>query len=394
MRDSTSFPAGRYACLGLMSGTSVDGVDAALVKVELRGPGDLDLELGAARVTPLDPGLREEIFALFEDPAGSLERLALLDLRLGEAFGAAARSLMEEAGLGPGEVDVIGSHGQTIRHVAGAPGSPRRGSLQIGSGVAIALATGVPTVSDFRVADIAAGGTGAPFVPFLDRLLAPRFAKPVVFQNFGGIGNLCWIGPDASLLAFDTGPGCMIADRLAEYATEGKLRYDRDGELGARGRLDEERLANWLRHPFLRLPPPRSAGREEFGDSFWRAEIAPALAAAVADSRRLALDLLRTAEAFSARSAARACLDLCPLPPRELVVTGGGARNPHIMAELRAALPGVRVSGGDEVGVSVDFKEAEAFALMGLFALLGLPNTEPRATGASRAVVAGKLSLP
>lgn len=411
-----SFPAGTYLAIGLMSGTSVDGIDAALAEFELPAPGEARMRLLAGRTYPLPEAVREAIFALFEDGAGSLERLALLDQELGVLFAEAALALLAEAGVEASRVAVIGSHGQTIRHVAGPPGSPRRGSLQIGSGAVIASLTGIPVASDFRVSDIALGGTGAPLVPFFDRLAASAFEKPVVFQNFGGIGNLCWIGRGGELLAFDTGPGNMIADRLAELASGGALRYDRDGELGARGRVDRPLLERWLRHPFLAARPPKSAGREEFGTRFFREELEPLLGRAVGAAAGAAveppqgagstaattsgpgapplLDLLRTAEAFTAESAARAYRDFLPEMPRTVVVTGGGAHNPHVMGDLAALLPGVSVRSGDEVGISVDFKEAEAFALLGLCRLLGIPNTEPAATGAARAAVAGSLNLP
>ncbi|MDP3176802.1 MAG: anhydro-N-acetylmuramic acid kinase [Spirochaetaceae bacterium] len=413
MGDIDRFPSGSYLGIGLMSGTSVDGIDAALIEAELLGPGDIRIQLRSGLVLPMPERERSEIFALFEDGAGSLERLALLDLRLGKLFARAALAVAESAGVRPSEVFAIGSHGQTIRHVAGEPLSARRGTLQIGSGAAIAQATGIPTASDFRVADIAAGGTGAPLVPFFDRLAASAFEKPVVFQNFGGIGNLCYVddappcaaagaAADAAadadtLLAFDTGPGNMIVDALAALASGGKLRYDRDGELGSRGRVRPELLADWLGHPFLSARPPKSAGREDFGVSFFRERIEPALLRAGgerAEREAFVLDLIRSAEAFTAATAARAYADFLPRAPKTVIVTGGGARNPLVMGDLAAALPRSRVVSGDEVGLSVDFAEAEAFALMGIYCRLGLRNTEPRATGASRAVVAGKLSLP
>jgi anhydro-N-acetylmuramic acid kinase len=405
MSPSRGLPEGKHLAIGLMSGTSVDGIDSVLVEVEAKRDGSLEPRVLSSLVHPMPEATRREIFALFDGGASEippasgaevLDRLAVLDRRLGELFAKAVLALLEKSGRKAGEIEVVGSHGQTMRHVAGAPGSKRRGSIQIGSGDAIAQLTGIATASDFRTADIAAGGTGAPLVPFFDRIMAERFEKPVLFQNFGGIGNLCYIGEARSagakdaLCAFDTGPGNMIADRLAELASGGKLRYDRDGELGSRGKVDEGILASWLRHPFLSVKPPKSAGREDFGLVFWREELEPMLAG----KRAEAIDLLRTAEAFTARGTAAAYRAFLPSLPRTVIVTGGGARNPLIMADLAAALPEARVVQGDEVGISVDYKEAEAFALFGLLRLHGLPNTEPAATGASRAVSAGKLSAP
>ena len=388
-RPHAAAPAGTWKALGIMSGTSVDGISVALIQVTAGAASGPRIANLASRTYPIDESLRSEVFALFEDGPGSLDRLAVLDRQLGEAFGRAALELLSEARVDPEDVSVVGSHGQTIRHVAGPPGSARRGTIQAGSGAAIALVTNIPTVSNFRVADIAAGGTGAPLVPFYDCVLASAFERPAAFLNVGGIANVTWIGSQDEMVAFDTGPGNVVADRLAAIASGGKLRCDLDGRLGERGRVLPVVLAAWLRHPYLSVSPPKSAGREEFGTTFFEAEVAPRLAAGASP-----FDLLRTAEAFTARAAADALARLVPAPPRVLSVTGGGAWNPWIMADLRASLAGMRVARGDEVGLSVDFKEAEAFALFGLWRLLGLRNTEPRATGAVRAVIAGELSLP
>jgi anhydro-N-acetylmuramic acid kinase len=388
-----------YLAVGLMSGTSLDGIDAALVRFDLGRGGKIGIELLSGLTLPLPASLREEMAAMIAAGSASLQSLALLDMRLAGAFAEAALAAVAAGKKRPKDVFVVGSHGQTIWHVARPEeycGESLRSSFQLGDGSRIAIASGMPTVSDFRTADIAAGGTGAPLVPFFDRVVSKDFPKPVVFQNYGGIGNLTYIGADGSLLAFDTGPGNMIADELAALASGGELRYDRDGELGSRGSVREDVLASWLKHPFLGEKPPKSSGREEFGAHFMRNHVESLLASAPDSGARklLLLDLLRTAEAFTAASTARAYADFLPEEPKLVIVSGGGARNPHIMRDLAALLPRARVAVGDELGVSVDFKEAEAFALMGLYSRLGLPCTEPSATGASRAVVAGKLSLP
>jgi uncharacterized protein YbbC (DUF1343 family)/1,6-anhydro-N-acetylmuramate kinase len=388
-RGAASPAPGSWKAVGLMSGTSVDGIDAALVEVTVGTRGSCRVANVLSRTYPMEESLRAEVFALFEDGSGCLERLAVADRRLGEAFGAAALALLAEAGVDPAEVTVVGCHGQTVRHVAGAPGSMRRGSVQAGSGAAIALATGIPTVSNFRVTDIAAGGTGAPLVPFYDAVLATAFEKPVAFLNLGGIANVTWIGAGGEIAAFDAGPGNMVADRLAAIASGGELACDKDGCLGSRGRVLPEVLDAWLSHPFFAMTPPKSAGREEFGSKFFDTTVAPHISAGARP-----LDLLRTAEAFTARSAADALMRHVPTRPTLVAVTGGGAHNPWIMADLAAGLPGARVVRGDEVGLSIDHKEAEAFALFGLWRLLCVPNTEPRATGAAKAVIAGELSLP
>lgn len=385
-----------YLAVGLMSGTSVDGIDASLARYRLGPDGAVSAELLASLVLPLPERVREEIFRLFEDGPGALDALALLDMELGELFAEAALAVMRAGDTAPTEVYAIGSHGQTIRHIAGAPDEPGRASLQIGSGAVIARRTGVPTACDFRPSDIAAGGTGAPLVPFFDLALARGLARPVAFQNYGGIGNVCWIGRDDELIAFDTGPGNALADLLAEGLSGGARRYDRDGELGLRGSPREELIRRWMSHPFFELPPPKSCGREQFGRGFYDRELAPLAAlglAAAADAPSPA-ELMRSVEAFTARSTARAYRDFLPEPPALVVVSGGGARNPVVMAELAAALPGARVAPAEDFGLSSDYMEAMAFGLFGLLRALGRPNTEPRATGARAAACAGALYLP
>jgi anhydro-N-acetylmuramic acid kinase len=226
-----------YIALGLMSGTSVDGIDASLARYSLLDDGGLKLELIAAAMSPFPADVRERIFRLFEDERGSLDELALLDQELGELFARAARELIASSGLSPADISVIGSHGQTIRHRAGLPCQPGRASLQIGSGAVIAQRSGIATACDFRSGDLAAGGTGAPLVPLFNRMLAKAMDKPIAFQNIGGIGNVCYIGEGGELIAFDTGPGNMIADALAKEASGGSLSYDKDGGLGGRGAL-------------------------------------------------------------------------------------------------------------------------------------------------------------
>lgn len=386
-----------YLAVGLMSGTSVDGIDASLARYRLGPDGAVSAELLSSLVLPLPERVRGEIFRLFEDGPGSLDALALLDMELGELFAEAALAVMKAGGVRPAELRAIGSHGQTIRHIAGAPGASGRASLQIGSGAVIARRTGVLTACDFRPSDIAAGGTGAPLVPFFDQALARGMARPVAFQNYGGIGNVCWIGRGDELIAFDTGPGNALADLLAEGLSGGARRYDRDGELGLRGSPREELIGRWMDHPFFGLAPPKSCGREQFGRGFYDRELAPLVAAALggaAPSAPSPAELMRSVEALTARSTARSYRDFLPEPPALVVVSGGGARNPVVMAELAAALPGARVAPAEDFGLSSDYMEALAFGLFGLLRALGRPNTEPRATGARAAACAGALYLP
>jgi len=377
-----------YTAIGLMSGTSVDSVDAAAVRIE-QVSGQTNIELIKGLSYPIPAELRAEIFRLFDEPSGALHRLSLLNIRMGLLFAEAAACLIEEANLGFQEVAVIGSHGQTVHHVAESEiccGEQVRGSLQIGEASVIAQRTGIPVVSDFRMADIAAGGTGAPLVPFLDLVLFNGFPKEVAAQNLGGIGNVTWIPKgEEALIAFDTGPGNMIVDMVVDRYTGGALHFDRDGEIGRKGRINEGLLRQWMNHPYFSREPPKSAGREEFGTLFWNEYLA---------SLDLSADIVRTAEAFTAHSIAQAYRRFLPRLPAAVVLTGGGAHNPVIRQLLAELLEESEVLTGDEVGIDVDFKEAIAFALLGLYRILGRTNNVPEATGAKRMVVLGKLSIP
>lgn len=380
--------ADRRLAVGLMSGTSVDAVDAALVEVRLGGPAPA-LTLLERLAYPIPEAVRSAVFELFEDRAGSLHRLALLNQRLGELFAEAALALLERAGRRPGRIAVIGSHGQTVHHVSQREpccGMSLLGSLQIGEGAVIAQRTGIPVASDFRAADIAAGGTGAPLVPLLDKALFGG-ERRVVVQNIGGIGNLTWLeGPGRPVLAFDTGPGNMVVDLLVSRLSGGRLGFDRDGEIGRTGRVLEELLAGWMRHPFFSRPLPKTAGREEFGTVFLRDYVG---------DRPPSVDLVRTAEELTARSIAEAYRRHLRPAPRKVIVTGGGARNPIIMEALGRRLPpGVQLLTGEQAGIDSDFKEAIAFALLGLLCLLRRPGNLPEATGARAPAVLGKLSFP
>jgi len=395
----TPIPEGSWLAVGLMSGTSVDGIDASLSRHSIALTPDepsgyrIVTELLATHDQALPDETKKRIFDLFEDKAGSLEKLALLDMELGELFADAVAGLLRKAGKQPEDITVIGSHGQTIRHVAGE--IAHRASLQIGSGSVIAQRTGIPTACDFRPGDIAAGGTGAPLVPFFVKTVADGFRKPVAFQNFGGIGNVCWIPESGSLVAFDTGPGNMVADMLASEASGGALGCDLDGLIGSAGKIREDLLTRWLSHGFFGKKPPKSTGREEFGGIFYERELrAMVERAKAAGDGGILRDLVRTAEAFTARSTARAYADHLPAMPKTVIISGGGARNPVIMRELRQALPSCEVLDADAAGFSIDYMEAAAFGLFGLLRFLGLHNTLPEATGAKLAVSSGGLFLP
>jgi anhydro-N-acetylmuramic acid kinase len=367
--------------VGLMSGTSADGVDAALVEIRPRGPGGcrgVSVRTVATRFAPYPPAFRRRLLAL---PHVDAAEVARLDRDVGERLARATLSLLARAGRRASSVDFVASHGHTAVHLPARGG--RGTTVQIGQPAIVAERTGIRTVGDFRPRDVAAGGEGAPLVPFADRLLLAREGRVVAAQNLGGIGNVACLGPGRrDLVAFDTGPGMMAIDAAAAHATGGRLRFDPSGRIARTGRVDEGLLAALLRHPFLRRRPPKSTGREEFGTGF----SSPLLARA--SSSRAKRDLVATLTAFTAASVADAYRRFLPAVD-EVVVSGGGARNATLLAEVARRLPGTTVVSSDARGVDPDFKEAVAFALLGWAHLAGIPNTCPEATGAARAVVAG-----
>lgn len=369
--------------IGLMSGTSADGTDAAVV--ELWGtPPALGWKLLAHVAVPHPPDLRAEIFAAFRPETGTVDRLCRLNFSLGRAFAAAALAAIAAAGLRPDQVDLIGSHGQTVWHI---PAGPDASTLQLGEPAVIAELTGITTISNFRTRDMAAGGQGAPLVPYLDQLLFahPTLARAV--QNIGGIANVTFLGLGA-VIAFDTGPGNMLMDYAAGRATGGAWTYDRDGALAAQGRVDAPLLAELMAEPYLKQPPPKTTGRELFGAQFGAGVWERGLSAGLAPC-----DIVATLTAFTARAIAQAYRDFLPRLPDEVIVSGGGARNPTLMARLRAELPAARVVTSDELGLPGDAKEAVAFAVLAYETWHGRPGNLPAATGAWRAVVLGSVTL-
>lgn len=384
----------RAIIIGLMSGTSLDAVDAAAVRVSLPESASALISGEALEIVrginyPIPGELRSALAELSQDAAGSLQKSVLLNIRMGHLLADAVEALLDGLSFTAADIDVIGSHGQTVYHVADfhdCCGRLVRGSCQIGEGSVIAQRTGIPTVTDFRTADIAAEGSGAPLVPILDKILARQMPGACAFQNIGGIGNVTYLSsPQSEPLAFDTGPGNMISDYLTERYTEGQQGYDRDGRIGRAGRVNEGVLDEWMRHPFLTLSPPKTTGREEFGLSFIREYCKTAVPDA---------DLIRTAQEYTVRTIAEAYRHHLPELPEDVVVTGGGAFNPVILEGLKRSLPECRIRTGDEAGISSEYKEAVAFALMGYYWKQNWCNNVPSATGAVRPVVMGKLSLP
>jgi anhydro-N-acetylmuramic acid kinase len=367
--------------VGLISGTSADGIDAALVALD--GAGETTrARLLDFRIRPFDAALRARILALGDARADELLRV---HYRLGEEFARAALDVVEDARRAGIEVHLIGSHGQTARHHprAAAPDG-RAATLQVGEPAVIAERTGLPVVADFRPRDVAAGGEGAPLVPLVDWLLFRRPGTTCACLNLGGIANVTVVTDRLDRVrAFDLGPANMPLDLVVRAWTGGAEGFDRDGARAAAGRVDPGMVAELLRHPFLALPPPKSTGREAFGDVF----VEPLL-------RRHAgreADLLASLTRFVAESVGTGLRRWVPEPIGEVLVSGGGARNRTLMAALAAVLAPVPVRSLQEVGLDPDAKEAVAFAVLANETLFGRPGNVPGATGAAGPRVLGKL---
>jgi anhydro-N-acetylmuramic acid kinase len=355
--------------IGLMSGTSCDGIDAALVRVEGEGY-DRSIELLREQCTPYAPALKQAILALAEGTAITAEAFGSLDQAIGVAFAQSALALAHQAGFCPEDIALIGSHGQTVHHQP--PEDSGIGfSLQLGSGTILAHQTGIPTVNNFRAADMALGGQGAPLVPMIDFMLYSEKDKVICVQNLGGIGNVTYLpcqDRDAAL-AFDTGPGNMLLDGVVSYLTEGKQTYDQGGLWASQGMVQPERLAELLEDPYLRRSPPKSTGREYFGKAYLKRVSGWGFSGA---------DLLATLTEWTARSVADSYRAFLPQMPEEVLLGGGGVHNQYLFTRLQDLLHPAKVS----VVPHADAKEAIAFALLAVLHQAGLPGNLPGVTGA------------
>jgi anhydro-N-acetylmuramic acid kinase len=374
--------------IGLMSGTSADGIDAALVEWP-DGPEAGPYSLRAFLELPFERELQERIHRLAAGrlPAEEmLAELAGLDVELGARFAEAAVAVATQAGVSLEAVAAIASHGQTVAHHP-----ERSASLQIGDPSVIAERSGCTVVADFRARDLAAGGEGAPLAPFFHLAALADPDENRVALNLGGIANLTWLpaGDPDGVLAFDVGPANALVDGVVRVISDGAEAMDRDGRRALRGRADPALLARLLDDEYLARPAPKSTGRERYGSAE-----AEALASEWKRARRDMDDLLATLVVFTAEAVARACRELLPAEARvdRVLVSGGGARNPAVLARLVRAMPRASVQPSDAVGVPADAVEAMAFSLMGRNALLGIPNHLPQCTGASHAAVLGEIA--
>ena len=380
--------------LGMMSGTSADGIDVALANIS-GAPPRLVAKLEGHYHWAFPKVVRGAILRLANGAPTTTAEISQLNFLLGEEFAAAAIAACAKWRVPLRKISLIGSHGQTIFH-QGTPAnflSARKisSTLQIGEPSVIAERTGITTIADFRPADMAAGGHGAPLVPFVDYLLYRDAKIGRVALNIGGIANVTVIPANArpqDVIAFDTGPGNMIIDALIERITKGRAAYDRGARIATSGEVIRPLLEKMLRDPYLRQKPPKTAGREQFGSKY-----AETVWAWSKKHRTRPQDLVRTATIFSAFSIIDA-LQQFVLPKtaiQELIVAGGGTKNPLIMAQLEAALAGIKIVESSRFGVAAEAKEALAFAILAYETFSSRTNNLPSATGAKHSAVLGKL---
>lgn len=374
-------------CLGLMSGTSMDGVDCAIVDVKL-GRSKLRIELLAHRTRPYPPVLREQLLSLLR--TGTVEEVCRLHAAVGEVFGRVANQTIRQAKLSAKDVAVIGSHGQTVWHSPQRTSVPGvgsiRSSLQIGDPSVIAERTGILTVADFRARDLAAGGEGAPLTPYVHYHVFQSRSTSRLIVNLGGIANVTWLPRGGSLedvVAFDVGPCNLLLDGLLAQATQGQRSIDRNGALASRGCPQDVLVNELLTHSFFARRPPKSTGREEFGERYLRHVWQ------VATRHTLSLE---DTLASSCASIARTIRQSGPWPVDEVIAGGGGVRNRGLLRALKRAFAPVHVMSMEQAGVKSKAVEAMAFAVLAYQTIRGVPANLPSVTGATSPVVLGTVT--
>lgn len=362
--------------LGMISGTSHDGIDAAVVEFDEQG-GHLTGKVLHSTSTPYPAALRTRLIQALPPAATTLAEMCELDTLVGQSFAQAALETIHEAG----PVDLVVSHGQTVYHWV--EGGQARGTLQIGQPAWIAEATGTPVLSDVRVRDITAGGHGAPLVSYLDALLLAGHKGTAAALNLGGIANMTVVSRDSNLFAYDIGPANALIDAVVVGRGLGDKGYDVDGRIAATGTVDNDLLEVFLDDPYFKLPAPKSTGKEHFHLPYVE-DTLEAAGAGPGDA-----DLVATLTELTVRSVAR---DVQAHGIDLVVASGGGCRNSVLMGGLRRALPGVVITHSDEYGAPADDKEAIAFALIGWCTVHGLPGTVPSGTGARDGRILGTLT--
>ena len=384
--------------IGLMSGTSVDGIDAAIV--EITGDGlETEVDLIAFETYPFPSGVSQRILALCQPDTGRVDDICEMNFYIGHLFAEAVKYILKKSGIHTNDIDLIGSHGQTIHHLPKDTNTDHNlsrypSTLQIGEPAVIAHETGIPTIADFRVADMAAGGQGAPLVSYIDYLLFCNSVKTIGLLNIGGIANLTVLPADGmfdSVCAADTGPGNMCIDAIITEITAGTERYDKAGQRAAQGTAHQPLIDEWLQHPFFQLSPPKTTGREMFGNTYAMKCLEACRKSGLSDNNSIAtlteLTIQTIVNYIERFIAAQNPIDT-------LYVSGGGVHNRTIMQRLDELLADTSVEPVDNSGISADAKEAIAFAILANETLHGNAGNLPSATGASVRKVLGKFVCP
>lgn len=374
--------------VGLMSGTSADGIDAALCEIN-GAPPQLHARFVHALMHPYPPGFQQRILNACLPEHSHVDSLCQINFDLAELFAEAALAVIEAAGLQPSNVDLIGSHGQTVWHMV-QPDGRVSATLQIADGSVIAERTGITTINNFRPRDIAAGGQGAPLTGYADWLLLRHPTEWRAIQNIGGMGNVTFLPPlsdDTNQpMAFDTGPGNALIDSVINLLSNGQRAYDQDAQMARRGRIDEDWLHTLLSHPYYPMRPPKTTGRELFG-----AHMAGDL---IREARAIGLDddsIMATLTVLTAQSIADAYHNFAPVPVSEIILGGGGRHNPVIVDMLQGLLAPAKVMTHEDLGLDSDNKEALVFALLAHETWHGRPGNYPPLTGARAPVVLGQI---
>lgn len=373
--------------VGLMSGTSLDGIDAALVKIK-GVQENTKLELIAFITVPISSHIKDEIKRACSEKKSSVDLICSLNFKLGYLFSEAAKKVCDKGNIELKKLDFIASHGQTIYHIPKNRGNFVSSTLQIGEPAVIAYETGVKVISNFRVMDMASGGEGAPLVPYSEYILYGSNQENIALQNIGGIGNVTVIpksGNIEDIFAFDTGPGNMIIDEVCQRLFH--VNYDVNGHIAARGKIQSDMLNELMAHSHIKALPPKTTGREDFGQQF-----ADRLLRKYKDKR--SEDILATVTMFTAKSIAENYKNFImnKIDLNKVIIGGGGVHNKTLLGYLKNELPGIHIVTQDQIGLSSDAKEAIAFVVLGNETLHNNFSNVPGATGAKERVILGNIT--